>query len=72
MNVAKFIRLLGYILYTVLWLPVIVVVLVLFPIVEILLAIRAGTPVKEAVKAIKTYVTDSIKHDMKFIKTGEW
>lgn len=68
MTVEKFIRILGYIVYTLLWLPVIVLALIILPIVYMIIfeSIKDGLYV--FMKALKF----NIKHDMEFINTGVW
>lgn len=68
MTVEKFIRILGYIIYTILWLPVIVLGLIILPMVYIVIfkSIKDGLYI--FMKAIKA----NINHDMEFIKTGIW
>lgn len=68
MNVEKFIRILGYIVYAALWSPVIVLGLIVLPIGFIIMfkSIKDGLQVyAEALKA-------GINHDKEFIKTGVW
>lgn len=72
MNVEKVIRVLGYLLYTILWLPVIVLCFTITPIVWILMYIRVGQPVKQCVKRFKNALAASIKHDVVFLQTGRW
>lgn len=68
MTVEKFIRILGYIVYTALWSPVIVLGLIVVPIV---LAIMLKS-VSDAWKVYKISLRSGITHDMNFIKTGVW
>lgn len=72
MNVGKVIRVLGYIVYTILWLPIIVLYIVGMPIVHAALSIRSGQPVKNSITIYKDSLANSIKHDANFIQTGEW
>ena len=72
MNVAKIIRVIGYAVYTILWSPVIVLGLIGAPIVAAGLSIRNGGTGKECIDAYKDLLFRPIKHDMNFIRTGEW
>lgn len=72
MNIEKVIRVLGYLLYTALWMPVIVLAIVITPIVWIAMYIRSGAPVKKCIKNLKDALVSGIKHDMTFIRTGKW
>lgn len=72
MSVEKVIRVLGYIVYTALWLPVILLALLILPIVWIAMFARAGRPVKEAIDAYVQALRANIHHDMEFIRTGKW
>lgn len=72
MNVEKFIRVLGYIVYVALWLPVIVLVLLVMPIVWLVVFTRAGFGVKECATLYLKALKNSVKHDMEFIRTGVW
>lgn len=72
MNVEKIIRVLGYILYTALWSPILVLGAVILPIIWIALFVRAGRPIREAIGSFKRALIDGIRHDMEFIRTGEW
>ena len=72
MNVEKVIRILGYIVYTALWSPVIVIGIVVLPIVWLAMHIRAGLPIRGCVKSIKNLFVTGIQHDMEFIRTGKW
>ena len=72
MNVEKVIRVLGYIVYTALWLPVIVLATVITPVVWIAMYIRAGRPVGEAVDSWRQAFMNGIQHDIDFIQTGKW
>lgn len=72
MDVEKIIRVLGYIVYTALWLPVIVLAIVITPIVWIAMYVRAGRPVKEGIDTWRRAFMEGIQHDMEFIQTGKW
>ena len=72
MNVAKIIRILGYIVYTILWSPVIVLCIIGMPIVAAGLCIRSGGTGKEGIAAYKDLLIKSVQHDINFIRTGEW
>lgn len=71
-NVEKAIRVLGYITYTILWSPIIIVGAVLVPIVYIAWGIRSGRGIKDSVKDLIRAQKAAVEHDMNFIKTGEW
>lgn len=72
MNVEKVIRVLGFIVYTALWMPVIVLTLVIVPIIWIAMCIRTGSSVKRCVKRLKNAFVFGVKHDVEFIRTGKW
>ena len=68
MTVEKIIRILGYMVYSALWSPVIVLGMIVLPVVFMIMfrSITEGWAVwKMGLKA-------NIKHDMEFIKTGVW
>ncbi len=71
-DVAKVIRVLGYMVYAALWSPVIVVCLLVLPVVWLVTFMRAGFTVKEAVKSYGLSLKASIQHDVNFLKTGIW
>lgn len=71
-NVEKVIRILGYIVYTILWSPVIILGLTIMPIVYGAMCIRAGKPFKNIVTMYKDMLVNGIRHDMEFIQTGVW
>lgn len=71
-DVAKVIRVLGYIVYTALWSPVIVLLLLVLPVVWLVMFMKAGMTMKEAVKLYGLALNASIQHDVNFIKTGIW
>ena len=68
MNVEKFIRVLGYIVYAALWSPVIVFAMIVGPFVSMIMfkSIKGGLTV------YKMALESGFKHDMEFIKTGVW
>ena len=68
MTVEKFIRILGYIVYTVLWSPVIVLALIILPMVWVIMFKSIPEGLKMYAQALKA----NINHDMEFIKTGVW
>lgn len=72
MDVAKFIRILGYIAYVILWSPVIMLIAVIGPIWMAIICIRAEIPVINGWQAIYQGFKSGITHDMNFIETGEW
>ena len=68
MTVEKFIRILGYIVYTALWLPIVVLGLIILPIVYIVIL----KSIKDGLCVFTKALKNNIKHDMEFIKTGVW
>lgn len=72
MNVEKVIRVLGYIVYTALWSPVIVIALLATPIVWLGMCIRNGHPARTAIDGWKNTFMTNVRHDMEFIRTGKW
>lgn len=68
MTVEKFIRILGYIVYTVLWLPVIVLGMIVLPMVFMIIF----KSVKEGLSVFMMALKYNIYHDMTFIETGVW
>ena len=72
MDVEKIIRVLGYIVYTALWSPVIILTLVVAPIVWLAMFVRAGLPAKDGINACTTALKNSVQHDINFIQTGKW
>jgi hypothetical protein len=72
MNVEKFIRILGYIVYVILWSPVIAVLTPVVAIAMPVMLLRAGMPVREALQLTGKSFMNSLRHDAHFIKTGNW
>lgn len=72
MNVEKFIRILGYIVYVALWSPVIVLIAVIGPVVGLIVFMRLGMTFKDALRALWSSVKSGINHDAEFIRTGTW
>ena len=72
MDVAKVIRTLGYIVYTALWMPVILLILVAMPIWATAVCISNDWPVSSGFIWMRQAIAGSIAHDMNFIETGEW
>lgn len=72
MTVEKFIRILGYTMYTALWSPVIVLALIILPFVWVYMSIQAGYSVKEGIILYVKCLKANIQHDMEFIRTGVW
>lgn len=68
MTVEKFIRILGYMVYTMLWSPVIILGLIIMPVVFMIM-FRSVT---DGLLVYKQGLKSSILHDMKFIETGVW
>ena len=71
-DVAKVIRVLGYVVYAALWSPVIVILLLVLPVVWLVQFRRIGFTTKEAVKTLCEAFKTGIMHDVNFIKTGVW
>ena len=72
LNVEKIIRVLGYIMYTILWSPFIILVLVFAPIMVLIIGIRNGWKIKDLVRGYFKELKAGFDHDKRFIKTGEW
>lgn len=72
MDVGKIIRILGYIVYTALWLPIIVVTIVAVPLMVLAIDVRVGRPIGESINGIWSMLVESVKHDIEFIQTGNW
>lgn len=68
MTVEKFIRILGYIVYTALWLPVVVLGVIVLPVVFMVMF----RSISEGWAVYKMAMKSGIAHDMEFIKTGVW
>lgn len=72
LNVEKIIRILGYIMYTILWSPFIILVLVTAPIMLLIITIRSGLKIKDTMQWYLTKLKEGFNHDKNFIDTGEW
>lgn len=72
MDTAKLIRTIGYIVYTCLWLPIILACMVFMPILVMVTCIKEELPVISGLKWFGESLKEGIAHDMNFIKTGEW
>ena len=72
MDVAKVIRILGYIVYTALWMPVILLIAVIWPIWVMAICIQNDLPVSSGWRWMGQGLKGSIAHDVNFIKTGIW
>lgn len=72
MNVEKIIRVLGYIVYTALWTPIIVLAVVVAPVVCLAMCVRAGLPIGQCLETLKRLLVNTIQHDRDFIRTGKW
>lgn len=72
MDIAKIIRTLGYIVYSILWSPVILLALVVTLPMYIVISIRAEKGIKAGLKIWFNTLAVGIEHDMNFIETGEW
>lgn len=68
MTVEKFIRILGYVVYSILWLPIIVLLMVVLPI-TVMIMTRS---ISYTWMLLKNGLKAGIKHDMEFINTGVW
>lgn len=68
MTVEKFIRILGYIVYTILWSPVIVLCMIVLPIWYIIMFKSIKLGLKVYASALKA----GRNHDKVFIETGVW
>ena len=71
-NVEKVIRVLGYIVYTIIWSPVIILCLTIIPIVYGANRIKNGEPIKNVVTMYKNALLNGVQHDINFIQTGKW
>lgn len=72
MDTAKLIRAIGYIAYTALWMPIILLCVVIMPIWVTIACIRAELPVINGLTWFVQSLMQGIMHDMNYIKTGEW
>ena len=72
LNVEKIIRILGYIMYTILWSPFIVLVLVTAPIMLLIITVRSGLKIKDTMRWYLNKLKEGFNHDKNFINTGEW
>lgn len=72
LNVEKIIRILGYIMYTILWSPFVILVLVTAPITLLVIAARCGLKVKDVMQWYRNKLKEGFDHDKEFIKTGVW
>ena len=72
MNIAKFIRVLGYIVFQIFWLPITVLQYTVGPIVAIGLTVKNGKSVKRCWKQITRTLAEDIAHAIAFIRNGEW
>ena len=71
-NVEKVVRVLGYIVYTIIWSPVIILCLTIIPIVYGANYIKNGEPIKNVVTMYKNALLNGVQHDANFIQTGKW
>ena len=72
MRAKQAIRMFGYVLYVTLWLPVIIIALIVTPFVWLRVFGKAGFTFKESAKAWGKTFMAGIRHDIHYIKTGEW
>lgn len=71
-NEEKVIRVLGYIVYTALLSPIILISIIFMPIVYVIRYTRIGYTVRDAITVYKDTLVNGVKHDINFIKTGKW
>lgn len=71
-NVEKVIRVLGYVVYTILWSPVIVLCLTVMPFIYGGMCVRNGKPIGNLFTMFKDALVNGVRHDMEFIQTGIW
>jgi hypothetical protein len=64
------IRLIGYIVYSVIWLPVTIPMTVLNALEEFITYLVQGKSVKECCKDVLKGIRDSIKYDINFVRNG--
>lgn len=72
LNVEKIIRILGYVMYTILWSPFIILVMVTAPIMLLIITIRNGLKIKDTMHWYLKKLKEGFEHDRKFINTGVW
>ena len=72
MNIEKFIRILGYIVYVTLWAPMLVIITPIATIAFVAIYTRLGFTFKETCTLYAKSMKNSILHDMEFIRTGIW
>ena len=72
MTVEKFIRTLGYIVYVILWAPLLALIIPGVTIAYMVMLMRLGFTFKETCNAYAQAMKNSIRHDMEFIRTGVW
>lgn len=72
MTVEKFIRTLGYIVYVILWAPLLVFIIPGATVAYMVMLMRLGFTFKETCKEYAQAMKNSIRHDMEFIRTGVW
>lgn len=71
-DVAKLIRILGYIVYVILMSPMILITLIIAPTWLYYEMSQMGATKEEYKHTLKKLFKMSIEHDMNFIKTGVW
>jgi hypothetical protein len=72
MTVEKFIRILGYVVYVMLWSPVIAIILLVMPVIWLRMTSRLGFTMRESMTLYVECMKNSIQHDINFIQTGIW
>lgn len=72
MNIEKFIRTLGYIVYVILWAPLLAVITPIATIAFMVIYMRLGFTFKETCAMYGKAMKNSISHDVEFIRTGIW
>lgn len=71
-NVDKIIRLLGYVVWTILWLPHTILMVTVVPIMVLLDAVREGTWIPAVMREYFKGLVKSLRHEWDFIHTGKW
>lgn len=72
MDVAKLIRTIGYIVYTIIWSPIVILALVSLPIVALALCWGHRITLGVTFKCMANLLKKGYAHDMKFINEGVW
>lgn len=72
MTVKMVVRMFAYALYVTLWLPAIAVAFIVTPFVWLRVFGKAGFTCGEAINAWWKALMNGIRHDVHYIRTGEW